>query len=86
MPPHWVFDGDKDSPNYTGSIIQKVVLVIHHAFCAVTIGASDLRPLWERCQTNEPGVWAESRDSLRERIQHTNIVVRPSALTREGLS
>ena len=73
MPPHWIFDGERESPNYTGSTMQKVVLVTHRAFCAVTIGSSNLRPLWERCND---GGWEEGRSSLRERIQHTNIVVR----------
>ena len=73
MPPHWIFDGERESPNYAGSTMQKVVLVTHRAFCAVTIGSSNLRPLWERCND---GGWEEGRNSLRERIQHTNIVVR----------
>ena len=76
MPPHWILDGDPESPKYNGSLMQKVVLIIHSGFCAVTIGAGNLRPLWERCNTNEPGAWEEGRNSLRERIQHTNIVVR----------
>jgi len=74
LPPHWIFDGEPDSPNYTGSLVQKVVLISHRILCLITFGGSSLRQLWERSHTTEEETWAEGRDSLRERIQHTNIV------------
>lgn len=76
LPPHWIFDGEPDSPNYTGSLKQRAVLAFHRILSIVTLGGGSLRPLWERCHIENDGVWEEGRDSLRERIQHTNVVVR----------
>jgi len=76
LPPHWIFDGEPDSPNYTGSLVQKAVLAFHRTLALVTFGVGSLRPTWERCHLayHDEGIWAEGRDSLRERIQHTNVV------------
>jgi len=74
IPPHWIFDGERDSPKYTGSLAQKVVLLFHRALCFVTFGGASIRPMWNRIHTTEPGAWEEGRDSLRERISHHNIV------------
>jgi len=76
LPPHWIFDGEQDSPNYTGSLAQKVVLNFHRTLCLVSFGGTGLRQIWERSHTMDSGTWEEGRNSLRERIQHTNIVVR----------
>lgn len=84
LPPHWIFDGERDSPNYTGSLTQKVELVIHRILCIVTFGHPRLRPVWERSFTMDAGGWEEGRNSLRERIQHTNIVVRSSSFNVGG--
>ncbi|KAF9642150.1 hypothetical protein BDM02DRAFT_3273571 [Thelephora ganbajun] len=74
LPPHWIFDGEPDSPNYTGSLTQRVVLTLHRVLCIMTFGGASIRPVWKRIHTTGAGVWEEGRDSLRERIQHTNIV------------
>jgi len=73
LPPHWVFDGEEDSPNYTGSLMQRVVLATHHLLCVVTFGEKSLRPIWERHHT-DIAAWEYGRDTLKDRIQHTNIV------------
>jgi len=74
LPPHWIFDGEPDSPRYTGSFKQRVVLALHRTLCIVTFGEKSLRPIWERMHAPESGAWEYGRDTLRERIQHTNIV------------
>ena len=76
LPPHWIFNGERDSPNYNGSLIHQVVLVAHRILCLVTFGGMSLRPIWVRSHSMEVEVWEEGRNMLRERIQHTNIVVR----------
>lgn len=75
-PPHWIFDGEPDSPRYTGSFKQRAVVALHRTLCIVTFGEKSLRPIWERKHAPESGAWEYGRDTLRERIQHTNIVVR----------
>ena len=55
----------------------KVVLMINRILCLVTFGRTSLRPIWGRSHSMESGLWEEGRDSLSERIQHTNIIVSP---------
>jgi len=76
LPPHWIFDGEPDSPNYTGSLMQKVVSALYRILCVVTFGEKSLRPIWERRFMADSGAWERGREMLRERIEHTNIVVR----------
>ena len=74
-PLHWIPNGEQNSPNYHGTLLQKVVLVIHRTLCLITFGEPSLRPIWERSHCGDAKVWEQGRNSLRERIQHTNIVV-----------
>ena len=75
MPPHWIFDGEEDSPNYTGSLMQRIVLATYHVLCVATFGEKSLHPIWVRNHTDTKA-WEYGRDTLKDRIQHTNIVVR----------
>jgi hypothetical protein len=84
VPSHWIFDGERDSPNYTGSLMQKVVLAINRTLCIVTFADGNLRPIWERAHKPDAGHWEEGRNALRERIEHTNIVVRSSGFGVAG--
>ena len=84
LPRHWILNGERDSPNYTGSLAQKLVLVTHRILCLITFGGTSLRPIWERSHCEDTRVWEEGRNSLRERIQHTNIVVSSFDLQRGG--
>ena len=76
LPPHWIFDGEQDSPYYTGSFRQRVVLAMYRLLCLVTFGEKSLRPLWKRNHMVDARAWEYGRDMLKDRIQHTNIVVR----------
>ena len=45
--------------------------------CAVALGHDDLGIIWENSHPGVPvEVWEHGRDSLRERIEHVNLVVR----------
>ena len=70
-PPHWIFGGERDSPGYTGSFKQRVVPALYRTLCIVT-----LHLIWGRMHAPESGAWEYGRDTFRERVQHTNIVVR----------
>ena len=85
-PPHWIFDGEPDSPNYTGSLTQRVVLATHRTLCIVTFAEKSLRPIWVRNHMEDSEAWEYGRDMLRERIQHTNIVVRFLRFQRGAVS
>ena len=76
LQPHWIFDGEPDSPNYTGSLMQRLVLATYRTLCMVTFAENSLRPIWVRNHMEDPEAREHARDVLRERIQHTNIVVR----------
>ena len=84
LPPHWIFDGERESPNYTGSLTQKTVLDIHHILCLVIFGRGSLRPIWERVHTVDTKGWEEGRNLIKERIQHSNIVVRTFDFSTSG--
>ena len=83
-PRHWILNGERDSPNYTVSLAQNVVLFTHRILCLVAFGEPSIRPIWERSHCGDITDWEETRSSLRERIQHMNIIVSSFGFQRGG--
>jgi len=76
MDKHWIFYGEPTSLNDTRSLAQRVVLAISRILCLVAFGWPNLSPAWERSHSKDKD-WEEGKDSLRKRIEHTNVVVSP---------
>jgi len=67
MPPHWVLKQEDNWFTY----------MIFWTFCGISFGHQGLESFWEACHRNcPPEIWEAERDSLRGRLEHTNIVVR----------
>lgn len=74
LPSHWNFELRADPANKIMFLVQSLVLVAHRVLGLVAFGQVNLQSTWDRCHGTD-GDWGEGRDMVRERIQHTNIVV-----------
>ena len=76
MPHHWVFKRDKHSDHWF-FCWRPFAHFVYRVFCVIGLGHTDLKTVWE---TSYPGCpvegWEAGRDSLRERLEHVNLVVR----------
>ena len=56
FPPHWVFNREPDSPQYTGSFKQRAVVALHHTLCIINFRETSLCPIWEQKHAPELGL------------------------------
>ena len=76
MPPHWVFERGRH-PDHWFLCWRPLAHFIYRVFCVIGLGHSDLGIVWKASHPKCPvETWEAGRDSLRERIQHINVVVR----------
>jgi len=77
MPSHWVFERDRHPPGHAYFCWWPFFHFLHHLFCAISFGHSNLYHVWELsypgCSTE---LWEHGRDLQRERMEHINIMVR----------
>ena len=71
LPEHWDFGGELHPlrPSWNP------ILFTHQLFCAISFGGGNLQTVWEKSHTS---AWNVTRDVVRERINHANLVVRLS--------
>jgi len=80
LPPHWIFKRDEHPLKHTDFCWWPFFHFLHHLFCVIGLGHASLHYVWEVSYPGCPAeVWGPWRDTLRERLQHINIVVRFSA-------
>ena len=76
MPPHWVFKRDKDTSKIFPPHLHSLVYGLHKVLCVFGFGHSNLRDVWEmthpKCRVE---VVDRTKDKLRQRLEHVNIVV-----------
>jgi len=76
MPSHWVFERDEHSKHWYLSW-HRFAHFLYRVFCVIGLGHADLKTVWVTTHPNCPvEIWEAGRNSLRERLEHVNLVVR----------
>ena len=77
MPPHWVFKRDKDMSKNSPFHWRSLVYDLHKVLCVFGFGHASLRDVWvmthPKCRLE---VVDRTKNKLRQRLEHVNIVVR----------
>jgi hypothetical protein len=85
IPPHWIFERDGHPSRHTYFCWWPFFHFLHHLFCVIGLGHASLHDVWEMTYLDCPAeVWERWRDTVRARLEHTNIVVRFSAEHRQA--
>ena len=71
-PPHWDFGGELH-PTFA-SLNANPTLLIHQVFCFISFGCANLQTVWER--SHSKSAWQEVRTTVKDRLEHINVVVR----------
>ena len=86
MPPHWVFERDKHPEHWYSSYWHLFTHFLYRTFCVIGLGHADLETVWETTHPDCPvEIWEAGRNSLRERLEHVNLVVRSRRTIDEQL-
>jgi len=76
MPSHWIFERDGHLPAHSYFCWSPFFHLLHHLLCVIGFGHGSLYHVWEVSHPDCPvEVWESGRDSLRERLQHINVMV-----------
>ena len=69
LPKHWNFGGETDSIR----LPRNPRLLIQQLLCVICFGCASLQTVWRESHTP---AWRTSRNDVRDRLQHINVVVR----------
>lgn len=69
LPEHWNFGGEI----HPIQAPRNLTLFIHQLLCVLSFGYANLQTVWKKSHTS---AWRTTRDDMRDRLQHINIMVR----------
>lgn len=82
VPLHWIFERDGHSKYHGHFCWRPFTHSLYHLFCVIGLGHASLHAVWEECYEGcSDRDWEHFRDELRERLEHTNLVVRSPSIT-----